>query len=139
MKCFWRFSILRSEGKKNKSTDPNIWFLVCRKIYIWMMKRLFTSKTIYSHIWLNLPKDHRQFFNIFLWIVATKENSLKTRWWRGCNVLKENSNPFQMVMDTKRCWLSIHQIWNLKMPCHLVISIAPSNLEPIHSCIHTKS
>jgi hypothetical protein len=25
------------------------------------------------------------------------------------------------------------------MPCHLVISIAPSNLEPIHSCIHTKS
>jgi hypothetical protein len=48
---------------------------------------------VYSQIWLNLPKDHRQFFNIFLWMVARKENSLKTRWWRGCDVLKEKLEP----------------------------------------------
>jgi hypothetical protein len=40
--------------------------------------KIYTSYPVYSQIWLNLPGDDCHFLCIFLWMIATNKNSLKT-------------------------------------------------------------
>ncbi len=40
--------------------------------------KIYTSCPVYSQIWLNLPRDDCHFLCIFLWMIATNKNSLKT-------------------------------------------------------------
>jgi flagellar biosynthesis protein FliR len=38
--------------------------------YIKVSLKIYTSSLVYSQIWLNLSTDHRQFFYIFIWMIA---------------------------------------------------------------------
>jgi hypothetical protein len=40
--------------------------------------KIYTSYPVYSQIWLNLPRDDCHFLCIFLQMIATNKNSLKT-------------------------------------------------------------
>jgi hypothetical protein len=71
LKWFWRFSTARSEGKiEQKSSNFYIWFSMSAKIIEGQLK-FCTSCMVYSHIWLNTPRDESHFFYIFIWMLVT--------------------------------------------------------------------
>jgi len=104
MKWLWRFSIARSEGKNSKIFQISIFGFQCvaKDMEGWF--KFDTSYMVYSHIWLNIPKNDCHFFYIFLLMIVTlakkrnpqkkhcltcKLNSLVTKSSLGCNIWRK--------------------------------------------------
>jgi hypothetical protein len=64
--AFKSFSIARSEKKEKNPTFGFQWVAK----HIEGLLKTYNSYLVYSHIWLNLPKEDCQFFHIFLWMVG---------------------------------------------------------------------
>ncbi len=66
MRCFVRFSIARVREKNSKYHQIPIFGFQCVAKCIERWLKIQVSYLIDSHIWLNLSRDHRLFFSIFL-------------------------------------------------------------------------
>jgi hypothetical protein len=70
MKCFWRFSIAKSEKYKIVKISRFLYLiLVCSQKYKMSIKDLYFIFGC-NQIWRNLPMDDNHYFYIFLSMIA---------------------------------------------------------------------
>jgi hypothetical protein len=125
MKWLWRFSIARSEGEKSKNFQIFVFGFQCvaKDMEGWL--KFCTSYMVYSHIWLNLPKNDGHFFYIFLLMIVTLAKNKKPQ-KKHCltcklNILVTKSSLGRNGWRKKKC-LGIgpdlcdpYYIWNVKL------------------------
>ncbi len=54
------------------------------------MIKICISYLVYSRIWLNFPKDYRQFLYIFLWMIATLATNINLLYKKKALVMRAN-------------------------------------------------
>ncbi len=89
-KWFWRFSIVRSEGKKKgvKICQIHICGFHCVAKHIEWWLNICILFLVYSQIWLNLLRDDCNFYSIFRWMIATLATN-RNSWKRKRGKLQE--------------------------------------------------